>query len=149
MSESNEGGLDHSRLAMHGEVVKTVPDRLTPGFRGTSEQSPDLPLGKPKTPTDAPSDLPPQGGIIQRRKRGDLTPPIPTNTQDSLEGQETTRNFTRRGQTPVNGTDNYILESIDHKGEPLPKDRTKALKHIFGRTAGILRSAQKRNGQPK
>lgn len=139
-----EEGFDYSTLARHGEVKKTKSDSLTPPA-GRPSTGGDYHMPKPATQQDHPSDLSPHGGIIQRRKRDNVIAPIPSGTQQNIEGHEVSTNFTRRGRTPFNGTDTYIMESIEHHGEPFPKTRTKALRHLHKRSAEILKEAEKKS----
>ena len=130
----------YERYARLDELKKTARDKFSPPVTEQKDLAEPLRLpSEPRTHTD----LPPTGGIIQRRRRGVAVAPIPTNESKTMSGRKITRNHTRRGLTNPNGTDNYILESIEHKGEPLPKDRLKALRLIFSRTAGIMRHTEK------
>ncbi len=92
-----------------------------------------------------PSDLPPDGGIIQRPQRGNVTTPIPAGEGETLNGTRVRTNFTRRGRTPLNGLDEYIQATLDNGGhEPDEALRKKAIKYLHGRSAGIIRSAEAR-----
>ena len=132
---SNEGGYDYGKLARPGEVKKTRTK--------TEPLSQANPL--PRTP-EYQTDLPQSGGIIQRRKRGRVIAPIPSNETQTLDDNSTVvRNFTRRGVTTFSGEDEYIFESIRQGKEPGAGVRARALKNIYGRARGIIRSAEKKS----
>lgn len=144
-----EDGFDYSKLAREGEVKKTIPDALTPQAAKPGKGG-DYPMAKPAGEQHHPSNLPPEGGIIQRRRRGNVTPPIPSGAQNNIEGDRTSTNFTRRGRTPLNGVDQYIQETTQNGGnEPHPTIRNRALRYLHKRSDAIVEAAEKETRRPK
>ncbi len=144
-----EDGFDYRTLATEGEVKKTKPDALTPQGAKPGLGGHHL-MAKPAQEPHSPSDLPPGGGIIQRRRRGNVTPPIPSGEQNDLDGTSVQTNFTRRGRTPFNGVDQYIQETINNGGkEPHHTTRNRALRFLHTRSDAIVEAAEKATQRPK
>jgi hypothetical protein len=144
-----EDGFDYSALAREGEVKKTKPDALTPQAAKPGKGG-KHPMAKPAGEPHHPSDLPPTGGIIQRRQRDNVTPPIPSGTQQDIERHYASTNSTRRGRTPLNGVDQYIQDTLENGGnEPHLTARNRALRYLHARSDGIVKAAEKRTKRQK
>lgn len=144
-----EDRFDYGSLAREDEVKKTKPDALTPQGAKPAKGG-EYHMAQPAQESDHPLDLPEEGGIIQRRQRGNVTSPIPSGKRGNLEGTSDQTNFTRRGRTPLNGVDQYVQETIDNKGnEPHPTTRNRALRYLHKRSDAIVEAAEKEAQKPK
>ncbi len=144
-----EDGFDYAGLAREGEVKKTKPDSLTPQGAKPGKGG-NYHMAKPAGAPDHPSDLPTEGGIIQRRRRANVTPPIPSGKRENFDGTGDQTNFTRRGRTPFNGVDQYIHEITQNGGkEPHPTTRNRALRYLHKRSDAIVEAAEKGTQGPK
>lgn len=89
-------------------------------------------------------DLPPDGGIIAKRKRGRVIASIPSVSTTDLEGNRVVQTQTRRGMKPNNPIDKYIEESIRQGSEPGEGIRNAAIRYLHAKGRGILKHAEKK-----